>query len=665
MNRSKFYFLFSLFAAVLVGGVLLFGFFYPLNAKANVCIQGGQNDNSSISVELGTGLMCAPDGGGESAWAFFRDSRSIEAVNVGFYPACIKAGQNDNNDDFIESETSWFCATDAGESGWATYTGSRSLEAIKVKNNAGGGEVCVKAGQNDNNDDVIEDQTDWKCASANSESPWAFYRDSRSIEAVKIKFTPAAPTLLVTCSPKNISLNVGDVRTFTGSASNGTPSYAYQWSNVTCGEEWTCQSNGQIFNTENQCRNSCSGSCIHTSGQNIQSCKLFFGAPGTYNPTVTVRDSAGANRSDSCPVNVTGPVCGNGSIESGEQCDTGSSRGVCPATCSLSCTTNSCGPTTGNVYVSVKIDGVEVTDANKGSFGCATLDGCIQGIIASCAGPSGISFNSLPHWYANKPTGTYTCNPPTSVPSGKQFQSISYGTNGQTLMSGQTITAYYNLTSAPTPQCFINGQVNGHMDVKVGDRFVIPWSNSPNLGTLISSGWSGPITCWGPDVPDPNNCKARYLGSGGLPACPPESGKCIWASSDPGTYLYFQNPGTSAVSVTATTGTGPTEQRGICTYSVTATAQPKFRCSGSSCIRDDVNGTFTDPSCNNQCTQPPQCTLVISPPSGSVQRGSIFQFSALYDPDGPGGQEREESLFTQRICRTHWCGTHGTRLSRH
>lgn len=36
-------------------------------------------------------------------------------------------------------------------------------------------------------------------------------------------------------------------------------------------------------------------------------------------------------------------VCGNGVVESGEQCDDGGSNGACPATCSTSCTTNSCG----------------------------------------------------------------------------------------------------------------------------------------------------------------------------------------------------------------------------------------------------------------------------------------------------------------------------------
>ncbi len=39
----------------------------------------------------------------------------------------------------------------------------------------------------------------------------------------------------------------------------------------------------------------------------------------------------------------TGPICGNGVVETGEQCDTGGSRGACPVNCSALCTTNSCG----------------------------------------------------------------------------------------------------------------------------------------------------------------------------------------------------------------------------------------------------------------------------------------------------------------------------------
>jgi hypothetical protein len=32
---------------------------------------------------------------------------------------------------------------------------------------------------------------------------------------------------------------------------------------------------------------------------------------------------------------------------------------------------------------------------------------------------------------------------------------------------------------------------------------------------------------------------------------------------------------------------------------------PKYKCSGSSCVRDDVNGTYTISNCNNQCSSPP------------------------------------------------------------
>ncbi len=49
------------------------------------------------------------------------------------------------------------------------------------------------------------------------------------------------------------------------------------------------------------------------------------------------------------------PVCGNGNLETGEQCDAGSLNGPCPSTCSLSCATNSCipPPTCGNGMIEV------------------------------------------------------------------------------------------------------------------------------------------------------------------------------------------------------------------------------------------------------------------------------------------------------------------------
>jgi len=47
----------------------------------------------------------------------------------------------------------------------------------------------------------------------------------------------------------------------------------------------------------------------------------------------------------------TGAVCGNGAVESGEQCDAGGSNGACPAVCSAFCTINSCGGGGGSISI--------------------------------------------------------------------------------------------------------------------------------------------------------------------------------------------------------------------------------------------------------------------------------------------------------------------------
>lgn len=55
----------------------------------------------------------------------------------------------------------------------------------------------------------------------------------------------------------------------------------------------------------------------------------------------------GATRNASVEVTATipstAPVCGNGVVETGEQCDSGANNGPCPANCSSSCAINNCG----------------------------------------------------------------------------------------------------------------------------------------------------------------------------------------------------------------------------------------------------------------------------------------------------------------------------------
>lgn len=46
----------------------------------------------------------------------------------------------------------------------------------------------------------------------------------------------------------------------------------------------------------------------------------------------------------------------------------------------------------------------------------------------------------------------------------------------------------------------------------------------------------------------------------------------------------------------------------IAYYDTTPPPTPMYLCSGNSCVRDDVNGTYTEPNCNNECAAPPATT---------------------------------------------------------
>ncbi len=92
----------------------------------------------------------------------------------------------------------------------------------------------------------------------------------------------------------------------------------------------------------------------------------------------------------SCPADSNScGVCGDGTVNPGEACDTGASRDSCPASCSLSCTLNSCPPCSGAVSLAIN---PEVTTANapisyavSGLLNCA---GTVQLHYDSCSGPN-------------------------------------------------------------------------------------------------------------------------------------------------------------------------------------------------------------------------------------------------------------------------------------
>lgn len=76
-------------------------------------------------------------------------------------------------------------------------------------------------------------------------------------------------------------------------------------------------------------------------------------------------------RASSMDLNLTvtggSPVCGNSIVETGEQCDNGSSNGACPASCSTGCQTNGCGtgptpPVISNLNVgNITVNGANIT----------------------------------------------------------------------------------------------------------------------------------------------------------------------------------------------------------------------------------------------------------------------------------------------------------------
>ncbi len=68
---------------------------------------------------------------------------------------------------------------------------------------------------------------------------------------------------------------------------------------------------------------------------------------------------------------------------------------------------------------------------------------------------------------------------------------------------------------------------------------------------------------------------------------------------------------------------------------------PKYRCSGVTCTRDDINGTYTSSDCNNQCTAPPtkyKCSgsSCVADPNGTYTTSNCNnQCSASPPPSSP------------------------------
>ena len=130
--------------------------------------------------------------------------------------------------------------------------------------------------------------------------------------------------------------NNGDVCTLTyGQTSCQYCSFSCQWATSTAGQMYCGDGDIQTAYGEQ-----CDGTNLN--GTTCESLNFASGSLTCY-PASTLNPSQNCTfNTNNCVSYPSGGVCGDGQVNTGEQCDTGSARGSCPATCSLTCTLNDC-----------------------------------------------------------------------------------------------------------------------------------------------------------------------------------------------------------------------------------------------------------------------------------------------------------------------------------
>ncbi len=139
-----------------------------------------------------------------------------------------------------------------------------------------------------------------------------------------------------------------------------------------------------------------------------------------------------------------------------------------------------------------------------------------------------------------------------------------------------------------------------------------------DLGASLGTAIVGPLKTG----PCPPTVDIKANGSDGpVPISYNAAANLTWTSSSNATACTVSPPGWTGTSGAQSTGnltssviytancTGP---GGSASDSVTVnvggaapTTTPKYKCSGASCVQDDVNGTYTVSNCDNACTPPP------------------------------------------------------------
>ncbi len=226
-------------------------------------------------------------------------------------------------------------------------------------------------------------------------------------------------------------------------------------------------------------------------------------------------------------------VCGDGHVDSGEQCDAGGANGSCPAACSSSCTTNVCAGGAPqcdfNHYNCISGSSIERFDAGAfWSWQCQSAgypiavcsefkvaSGQILG-VTSCSIPSGQSIcPGLATWNTTSlinPVLEVSGATPAQVFSASENNrsfDISYGSHAVTLRDAATGIVYdtdaliadcvagtgWNIVAgrcdpAPAVSLTVNGST-GPITAAPGDALTITWTVSGATDCTASGKWSG------------------------------------------------------------------------------------------------------------------------------------------------------------------------------
>lgn len=226
----------------------------------------------------------------------------------------------------------------------------------------------------------------------------------------------------------------------------------------------------------------------------------------------------------------------NVAIASGDKIDFGINKGSGNNWCDsthfdpkITFTPSGSGASAGNLYITVKKDGVEVP----------ATDCFINPLSGRVSGPFSANFTCLPHYYDKSipvPTGAYAFAYTSGGPSGFTFQNITCVPSDCKVPAGKTLTAYYNFTAA---------KAGGNIKVAKTFYEVTPDNSGTKIkldnGTSITN---NPITFTNVtqgahtiSFAVPANVKAYYAICTNAGDC---AGPMVYAGKGPGTFKTSQ-----------------------------------------------------------------------------------------------------------------------------